>query len=114
MHRPTDTTDSTSKFAASLLACGLVLALAPAGARASEVLAQKYGCTGCHQAQRPGTGPSWNSIRDRVRDGGRTAAQIAETIRTGCMADGTPMSPQGQRVPEADAQRLADWILGAR
>ena len=105
---------TTSRFAATSLACNLVLALASPGAGASEALVQKYGCTGCHHAQRTGDGPSWDSIRDKVRGGSRTAAQIADTIRTGCMADGTPMSPQGQRVPEADAQRLADWILGTR
>jgi cytochrome c len=102
------------KIATAALACGLALGLASPAALASEALAQKYGCTGCHHAQRAGTGPSWDSIRDKVRDGSRTAAQIANTIRTGCMADGTPMSPEGPRVPEDDARRLADWILGAR
>ena len=97
---------------AAALACGLAVAAAPRAALASEALAQKYGCTGCHQQQRAGTGPSWESIRAKVRDGSRTASQIAETIRTNCSADGTPMSPGGPRVPEADARRLADWILG--
>ena len=106
---------STSpKLATAALACGLAVALVPRAAFASEPLAQKYGCTGCHHAQRAGTGPSWDSIRDKVRDGSRTEAQIAQTIRTGCMANGTPMSPDGPRVPEVDARRLADWILGSR
>ena len=102
------------RLAAAALACGLAVALAPRAASAGEALAQKYGCTNCHHAQRAGTGPSWDSIRAKVRDGSRTAAQIADTIRTGCMADGTPMTPDGPRVPEADARRLAEWILGAR
>ena len=100
-------------LAATVLACGLAVALGPRPASASEALAQKYGCTDCHHAQRAGTGPSWESIRAKVREGGRTADQIADTIRTGCMASGLPMSPDGQRVPEADARRLADWIVGA-
>ena len=105
---------TAANLAKAALAWGLAVALVPRAAFASEELAQKYGCTGCHHAQRAGTGPSWDSIRDKVRDGSRTAAQIADTIRTGCMANGAPMSPEGQRVPEADARRLADWILGSR
>jgi len=102
------------KRATAALACGLAVALMPRAAFPSEALAQKYGCTGCHHPQRMGSGPSWDSIRDKVHDGRRTAAQIADTIRTGCKADGMPMSPEGQRVPEEDARRLADWIIGTR
>ena len=92
-----------------------VAASSPLGAAGNEQLVQKYGCTGCHQADQKVVGPSWSSIRDKYKDGSVTADQLAKTIRSGSSKrwGSVPMPPQAN-VSETDALIIASWILGAK
>jgi cytochrome c len=101
-------------LAASLaLALGICASAAwPAPAAASQALAQKYACVACHQPTAKVVGPSWKDIGSRYGEGKGTAAQLAASIKAGSSGKWgpMPMPPQG-RVPDADLQSLAQWLL---
>ena len=92
----------------------LIAGLPPRNATASEQLAQKYACVGCHQADKKIVGPSWSSIREKYK-GSVTPAQLAKSIKAGGSGKWgpIPMPPQGT-VSDGDALALASWILGAQ
>jgi cytochrome c len=85
---------------------------APLSSMANEALLNKYACVACHQAQQKVVGPSWKQISEKYRDGSKTAAQLAASIKSGGSGKwgAMPMPPQSQ-VSEADLQALATWIL---
>ncbi|OUL73466.1 cytochrome C [Paraburkholderia hospita] len=84
----------------------------PTHAGASQALAQKFACVGCHQPTAKVVGPSWKDIGARYGDGKATAAQLAASIKAGGSGKwGTiPMPPQTQ-IPDADLLSLARWVL---
>jgi cytochrome c len=94
---------------ALLMACS-----SPLSVSASEQLAQKYACVGCHQADKKVVGPSWSSIREKYK-GSVTPAQLAKSIKAGGSGKWgpIPMPPQGT-VPDSDTLAIASWILGAQ
>ncbi|AGU53323.1 cytochrome c domain-containing protein [Variovorax paradoxus B4] len=102
------------RLAASLaLALGLCAGAAwPDRAAASPALAQKYACVACHQPAAKVVGPSWKDIGARYGDEKASAAQLAASIKAGSSGKwgAMPMPPQG-RVPDADLQSLAQWLL---
>lgn len=104
---------------AAMAASAALLAIAPAPAwaekakpSAGHALAQRQGCLGCHAAQTQLLGPAYAAVAERYRDQKDAAAEVARHIRAGSSGRwGTvPMPPQAQ-LSEADAGRLAKWIL---
>lgn len=106
--------DAPTRCAARLLLASALCAttLFSTHAAASQALAQKYACVACHQPAVKVVGPSWKDIRAKYADGKTSAAELAATVRAGSTGKwgGTPMPPQA-RVPDADLQTLAQWLL---
>jgi cytochrome c len=104
--------NATIRTALTVLAAAAVL---PTAAQASEQLAQRHACMACHHADAQRVGPSWARIRDKYKDGSVNAAQLARSIKAGGTGKwgAIPMPPQ-PALPDADAQALASWILGAK
>lgn len=77
-----------------------------------HALAQRQGCLGCHAAQTQLLGPAYTAVAERYRDQKDGAAEVARHIRAGSSGrwGAVPMPPQTQ-LSEADAGRLAKWIL---
>jgi len=84
-------------------------------ALASEALAQKYACIGCHQANARLVGPSWKEIATKYKDNPKAAQQLATSIQAGGSGKwgAIPMPAQPQ-VPDADVAALARWILSQK
>ncbi|MGO4326289.1 c-type cytochrome [Cupriavidus sp. 2TAF22] len=84
-------------------------------ARASEALAQKYACVGCHQANARLVGPSWKEIATKYKGGSKATEQLATSIKAGGSGKwgAVPMPPQPQ-VPDADLTALAQWVLSQK
>lgn len=80
---------------------------------ASTALAQKNGCTGCHAAQVQLVGPAFRSVAAKYSDQAGALQTVVEHIRAGGSGrwGQVPMPPQPQ-LSDADARRLATWILG--
>ncbi len=96
-------------------ALGLLLLASAAGtgAQASEALAGRYACMACHQADKKLVGPSWQDVAAKYANGGKTAAQLAASIKKGSTGQWGPVPmPAQPALPDADAQALAEWVLG--
>ena len=93
---------------------GLVALIALAGpAFASKALAEKQGCLGCHAAATKLVGPGYREVAAKYAGDAGAEAALAQSIRNGGAGKWgeMPMPPQKQ-VSEADAKKLARWILG--
>lgn len=97
------------------LSCiSLALLTTPAfAADANKSLAEKNGCLGCHAIASKLVGPSYQDIAAKYAGQPDAKARLVQSIRKGGV--GTwgqmPMPPQAQ-LSEADAKKLAAWVLG--
>ena len=92
---------------------GLVALVTLAGpALANKALADKQGCLGCHAAATKLVGPAYREVAAKYAGDASAVAALTQSIRnggTGKWGD-MPMPPQKQ-VSEADAKKIARWIL---
>lgn len=79
---------------------------------ASKALAEKHSCLGCHAAATAWVGPAYRDVAARYAGDASASAMLAQSIRKGGAGKwgAMPMPPQ-QQVSEADAKKLARWIL---
>lgn len=95
-------------------ALGVAALIAFSGpAFANKALAEKHGCLGCHAAATKLVGPAYQDVAAKYAGDAGAAAALAQSIRNGGAGKWgeIPMPPQKQ-VSEADAKKLASWILG--
>ena len=81
---------------------------------ASPDLAKKNTCMGCHAMDRKVVGPSYKAIATRYQSQPR--AQMVDTLATkirlgGGGVWGVVVMPANTKISEADAKKLAEWIL---
>jgi cytochrome c len=95
-----------------LLACSLA-----SPALADLALATSQNCLGCHAVERKKVGPAFKDIAAKYQGDKTAADRLANTIRKGsvcksgvCNWGPLPM-PANERVSEADAKKLATWVL---
>lgn len=96
-------------------ALALAAALAAAApAFANEALATRHGCLGCHAKATKLVGPSYADIAAKYGAQAGADKELAARIRSGGSGrwGDLAMPPQGQ-LSEAEALRLAQWILSA-
>jgi len=84
------------------------------GACASTDLAKANTCMGCHAMDRKVVGPSYKAIAIRYQSQPR--AQMVDTLASkirlgGGGAWGVVVMPANTKISEADAKKLAEWIL---
>jgi cytochrome c len=83
---------------------------------ASPDLAKKNTCMGCHAIDRKVVGPSYKAIATRYQSQPRAqmVATLANKIRLGSSgAWGVVVMPANTKISEADAKKLAEWILNS-
>ena len=90
---------------------GASLAALPA-AQANTALARQQGCLGCHAAASKLVGPSYADVAAKYGNDKAAVQALAASIRAGGSGKWGDMAmpPQAQ-LKEADARRLASWIL---
>jgi cytochrome c len=93
-------------FMSGLMACS---------AQASEALANKNACLGCHAIGAKMVGPAFKDVAAKYA--GQTDAQavLVKSIKNGGIGKwgDMPMPPQGA-LSDADAKKLAAWILNLK
>lgn len=96
----------------AVLGFAVACLLVSGSAFASEELAKKNNCMGCHQLDKKGMGPSMKDIAGKYKADAEGAKKIASAIANGSKdAWGTmPMAAQ-KNVSEADAKAIAEWII---
>lgn len=90
----------------------LPLALSAPAAQASPELAQASRCLACHQVDRKVVGPAFREVGRRYANRPDAVAHLARKIREGGSgAWGAVPMAANPHVSEADALRLAQWVL---
>ena len=95
-------------------ACCLSL-LAAQGAQASEALARKNDCLGCHAIGNQLVGPAYREVAARYAGQGDAEQQLAGSIRNGSTGKwGELAMPAHPKLSDADLKKLAHWVLGLK
>ncbi len=80
-------------------------------ALSSEQLARQKGCMACHDIKTKKVGPSYTDIAKRYECRGDALDSLTEkTFKGGAGVWGSiPMPPQ--KIPEAEARQIVQWII---
>ena len=79
---------------------------------AGRALAERQGCPGCHAIESQLVGPAFQAVAERHRDTAGVEAELVQHIRAGGTGRwGSMAMPPRAQLREADARRLAKWIL---
>lgn len=91
------------------------LALIAAPALADEASLKKNNCMACHSVDKKLVGPSYKDVANRYRGQSDAADKLAKKIRAGGSGVWGPIPmPANPQVSEAEAKRLADFILNTK
>ena len=94
------------------VACMAGLLVAAGVAQASQALAEKQGCTACHQVDKKIIGPTYNDVAKKYKGDKEAAAKLAVKVKKGSTGVWGPIPmPPNDKVSEADAKILVDWVL---
>lgn len=96
------------------LALTLAAALISTTASASQELAQKAMCTGCHAVDKKMVGPAYKDVAAKYKGQASAAAALTDKVRKGSTgAWGTvPMPPTGpDKINDADLKAVIEWVL---
>lgn len=98
------------------LALTVTLMFAAQGAQADMALAKASGCAPCHAIDAKIVGPAWKDIAKRYQDDPTARARLIGKVKNGSrgawteVTGGVPMPPY-PRLPDADVEKLIDFIL---
>ena len=97
---------------AVVIAVTAALVLSAGVASADQGLAQKSACMSCHQVAKKVVGPAFKDVAAKYKGDAKAADHIVGVIKKGGKGvwGNVPMPPHPQ-VSDADAKKLADWVL---
>ncbi len=96
-----------------LVAIALLTSTVAVPAVANEALAKKNGCFACHAVKSQLVGPAYRDVAAKYAGQAGAEDQLVRSIREGGSGKwgDIPMPPHPD-LSDADAHRLAKWILG--
>ncbi|RZI74299.1 MAG: c-type cytochrome [Variovorax sp.] len=98
----------------TLLVAAMSLCLA-APALADLALATSKNCMSCHAVERKLLGPSFKDIAAKYKDDKAATDRLSTKIIKGGSGVWGPLSmPANPQVSEADAKKLAAWVLSTK
>ncbi|MFP5323421.1 MAG: c-type cytochrome [Gammaproteobacteria bacterium] len=91
------------------------VAAVSAPAMADEALAKSKNCMACHAVDKKLVGPSYKDIAKKYAGDAKAADMLAAKIQKGGSGvwGAIPM-PANPQVNDADAKKLAAWVLGQK
>ena len=96
---------------ASIVCAGLLAAQA----QANEALARKNDCLGCHAVATKLVGPAYKDVAAKYAGQPDAQASLVQSIRNGSVGKwGELPMPAHPKLSEADAKKLAAWVLGLK
>lgn len=96
----------------TLLAIAATTLLAAAPAMADEALAKAKNCMGCHALDKKVLGPSYKDVAAKYKGDKTATDKLAQKIIKGGSGVWGPVAmPANNQVSEADAKKLAAWIM---
>ncbi len=80
---------------------------------AGKALAKSSGCFACHQIEVKRSGPTWQDVAKKYQGNADARKILVEQIKKGGVAGWQMgvMPPYSPRVPDADIEKLADFII---
>jgi cytochrome c len=91
------------------------LAALSAPVMADEALAKSKNCMACHAAERKLVGPSYKSVAQKYAGDAKAADMLAiKIVKGGAGVWGAIPMPANPQVSEAEAKRLAAWVLNMK
>jgi cytochrome c len=98
-------------FPAALLAAASLTSAGLAHAADELALAKAKNCMSCHGVDKKLVGPGYKEVAAKYKGDKTAAANVAAKIKSGGKGawGAIPMPPNN--VTEAEAKRLADWVL---
>ena len=98
-----------------VMTAGLLATCLVAPAMASKELAQAKNCLACHAVDSKVVGPGFKEVAAKYAgDKGAAATLATKIIAGGSGVWGAIPMPANPQVKEADAKKLAAWILGLK
>ena len=98
----------------SLITLAMTLAVA-APALADQALATAKNCMACHAVEKKLVGPSYKDVANKYAGQGDAVNKLAaKIVKGGSGVWGPVPMPANNQVSEAEAQKLATWILGLK
>ena len=86
--------------------------IAPAAAMANQELAQKKNCMACHAIDKKLVGPAYKDVAAKYAKDKDASKKLAEKIVKGGSGVWGPVPmPANAQVNEAEAKKLAAWVL---
>ena len=90
-----------------------LLTTVSSAAHANKALAEKNGCLGCHAIASKLVGPAYQDVAAKYAGQSDAKEKLAQSIRSGSVGKwGEVPMPVQAKLSEADAKKLAAWILG--
>ncbi|NBX55420.1 MAG: cytochrome C' [Betaproteobacteria bacterium] len=87
----------------------------PGAALADAVLSQQKNCTACHAMEGAINGPSLKAVAQKYASDRTAPDKLTQRILKGGVGVWGPVPmPANPQLSEAEARRLAQWILGLR
>ncbi len=103
---------SRSFSVVTALSAGLLMALVSVPARADQALATSKNCMACHAADKKLVGPSYKEVAAKyAADKSAVDKLAAKILKGGSGAWGAVPMPANAQVNEAEAKKLAAWVL---
>ncbi len=100
------------KRALFVLASALIVA---APAMADEAMAKANNCMACHAADKKLVGPAYKDVAKKYAGQADAADKLAaKIVKGGSGVWGAIPMPANPKVSEADAKKLATWILSLK
>jgi len=92
-----------------------VMTTVAAPAMADEALAKSKNCMACHAVDKKLVGPSYKDVAKKYAGDAKAVDMLAAKIQKGGSGvwGAIPM-PANPQVNEADAKKLAAWVLGQK
>lgn len=97
----------------SLLALAATI-LGSGSAIASQELAQKAMCTGCHAVDKKMVGPAYKDVAAKYKGQAGAATALIDKVRKGSTGawGAVPMPPTGpDKINDADLKTVIEWVL---
>ena len=103
------------RTAVLLCVAGVLGAVAPAALAQDDEMYKSKNCFACHRVDRNHLGPAFKAVGAKYADEAGADAKLAQKIREGSggVWGELPMPPQPQ-VSEADAKKLAEYVLSVK
>ncbi len=97
------------------LSSGLMTVFASAPALADQALATSKNCMACHAADKKLVGPSYKDVAAKyATDKSAVDKLAAKILKGGSGAWGAVPMPANAQVSEAEAKKLAAWVMSVK